>query len=158
MKRMANALAMMIFATAGLAACSIFERDSRGPASVEAMGLSSGALRLENVRTLMKNSIAYEGQLVTVRGDVKKKRGSRAFELESGGFINNEILVVMGPESTGPRVLALEDDQEVVVIGTVRHLSTVSYERDPSWGLDPEIQMELDDSRPVIIADQVIVE
>lgn len=99
---------------------------------------------------------AYNGREVTVQADVEEVLTPRAFKLDedspAAGGIDNDLLVLY-PVSAS---LADIDDQwlnnRVRVTGTVRTVGIVDIEREIGWDLDPQIEVELEGVRPVLVA------
>ena len=111
------------------------------------------------VADVMGNLERYTGQTVTIVADVEEVFGPKAFKLDEdnalAGGIDNDLLVV-GSESAS---LATFDDQwvdnKVKVTGVVRQIAVVDLEREIGWDLDPEIEIELEDAKAVIVANAV---
>lgn len=101
----------------------------------------------------------FEGQTVTVEADLEEVLGPYSFKLDEDdllqGGIDNDLLVISSKAAN----LANIDDQwlnnRVRVTGTVRRLAVVDLERETGWDLDPQIEAEIEGSRPVLIATAV---
>ncbi|EDZ65767.1 hypothetical protein NOC27_2447 [Nitrosococcus oceani AFC27] len=105
---------------------------------------------VEDVEELLDNIERYDGQKVTVSGEVEERIDKRSFILESGGLFNDEIVVVM-PKGN----LNVQEDDEVAVTGKVRAVKFVDIEREYNWVLNEEIKSEIEDVEAFLIADHV---
>lgn len=102
---------------------------------------------------------SYVGKTVTVSADVEEVFGPMAFALDEDspltGGIDNDLLVL------SKKAGALEEiddqwlDNKVRVTGTVGTWGAVEVEREIGWDLDPEIEVELENGGPVLIATSV---
>jgi uncharacterized protein YdeI (BOF family) len=86
---------------------------------------------LKDVETLLDKPKQYEGQRVSVQGEVTRKIDDNTFVLKSGGVVKNRIRVEV-PESKG---LTVEKKDELLVTGILR----------------------LDDRNAYLVADQINV-
>jgi hypothetical protein len=101
----------------------------------------------------------YMGQTVTVVADVEEVHSPRAFSLDedspASGGVDNDLLV-LSPQAGN---LSDIDDQwlnnKVRVTGKVGKMQIVEVERELGWDLDPELEMEVEKARAVIIASAV---
>jgi hypothetical protein len=101
----------------------------------------------------------YLGQTVTVVADVEEVHSPRAFSLDedspAAGGIDNDLIVL------SPAAGSLSDiddqwlDNKVRVTGKVGKLQIVEIERELGWDLDPELEVEVEKARAVIIASSV---
>lgn len=120
---------------------------------------STAAGTMLRVADITGNPDQYIGQTVTVEADVEEVKSAFAFELDEdaalAGGVDNELLV-FSPQSAQ---LASVDDQwlnnRVRVSGTVRRMTVAELEREIGWDLEPELESELEDTRPVLIATSV---
>ena len=113
-------------------------------------------LKVEDVITHLDR---YQGQEVTVRGEVNEVLSPMAFELDEDSpltaGVDNDVLVIF------PKAYALADlddkwlNDEVRVIGTVGKMSVIEVEREIGWDLDPKIEAEVEKMGPVLIAKRV---
>lgn len=102
----------------------------------------------------------YVGRTVTIEADVEEVWTGYAFSLDEDapfeGGVDNDLLVFT-PKAAN---LTEIDDQWVNnkarVTGTVRMMSAVELEREIGWDLDPELEIELETVRPVLIASSVV--
>ena len=101
----------------------------------------------------------YLGQTVTVVADVEEVHSPRAFSLDEdaplAGGIDNDLLVL------SPQAGSLTDiddtwlNNKVRVTGTVGKMSVVEIEREIGWDLRPELEVEVEKARAVMIASSV---
>jgi len=105
------------------------------------------------------NPEKYVGQTVTVVAEVDEVHGPDAFSLDEehpvAGGIDNDLLVI------GPQAASLEDlddqwlNDKVRVTGTIGRLSVVDIEREVGWDLTPELEVEVEGAKAVLIAKSV---
>jgi hypothetical protein len=101
----------------------------------------------------------FLGQTVTVVADVEEVHSPRAFSLDedspAAGGIDNDLLV-LSPQAGS---LSDIDDQwlnnKVRVTGKVGKMQVVEIERELGWDLNPELEVEVEKARAVIIASAV---
>lgn len=101
----------------------------------------------------------YLGQTVTVVADVEEVHSPRAFSLDEdsplAGGVDNDLLVL------SPQAGSLTDiddtwlNNKVRVTGTVGKMSVVEIEREIGWDLRPELEVEVEKARAVMIARSV---
>lgn len=121
------------------------------------------AEEIVGVNELNENLSQYIGKTVTVRGEVEDVYGNRSFTVDEEGILGKDLLVIsdkpLPPRVTGPEEtpLVLKDDT-VKVTGTVRRFVATEIERELGIDLDPEIEVEIEENRPVIIAKSVTPE
>lgn len=126
------------------------------PATDATRTAAGGELRVADV---VANADRYIGQEVTIVGEVDEVLSPMAFALDEeaplAAGIDNDLLVFY-PKSANLEEL---DDQwlndRVRVRGTIGRMSVVEIEREVGWDLDPKIETELEDQRPVLIARSV---
>ncbi|ADJ29393.1 hypothetical protein [Nitrosococcus watsonii] len=111
---------------------------------------SGQAQTVEDVKKLLKNIERYDGQKVTVSGEVEERIDKKAFILESGGIFNDEIVVIV-PKGN----LNVQEDDEVTVTGTVRSAKFADIENEYQWVVNEEIKDEIEDTKAFLIADHV---
>lgn len=92
----------------------------------------------------------YGGMYVTVMGELEHKIGPNLFKIENDELIEDELWVV----APGGQGAGLEDDNEVLVTGTMQQISVVEIEREYGLDLDAELEAEFED-RVIMVADQV---
>ncbi|ADE14818.1 conserved hypothetical protein [Nitrosococcus halophilus Nc 4] len=112
---------------------------------------------VENVESLLDEAARYHGQTVTVAGKIKKSLASqtpRTFTLESGGFFNDEIVVVI-PTSLIESGLTVETESEVAVTGTVYPINLEAIQRKYSKDLDIGTEVKLEIMDAFLIADHI---
>ena len=101
----------------------------------------------------------YMGQTVTVVADVEEVHSPRAFSLDedspAAGGIDNDLLVL----SPAAGSLSDIDDQwlnnKVRVTGKVGKMAIVEIERELGWDLQPELEVEVEKAKAVLIATSV---
>lgn len=101
----------------------------------------------------------FMGQTVTVVADVEEVHSARAFSLDEDspvtGGIDNDLLV-LSPQAGS---LADIDDtwlnNKVRVTGKVGKMAIVEVERELGWDLDPQLEMEVQNRKAVLIATSV---
>lgn len=101
----------------------------------------------------------YLGQTVTVVADVEEVHSPRAFSLDEdsplAGGIDNDLMVL------SPQAGSLSDiddtwlNNKVRVTGKVGKLSIVEIERELGWDLTPELEVEVEKAKAVLIASSV---
>lgn len=97
----------------------------------------------------------FYNKQVRLAGEVDEIYGDRAFRLEGTGWaFDDDITVLMKKPMDEAAGGMLREDDELVVLGTVRRFTVAEIERDLGWDLSPEIEIRLKD-RPVIVADSV---
>ncbi|MGE0529350.1 MAG: hypothetical protein AB7G93_06065 [Bdellovibrionales bacterium] len=117
---------------------------------------ASNATQVEDVETLMDNVSQYTGKTVSVKGEVKDRVGDRGVVVESGGMLNNEI-VVLSSDSTKQKLSALTEDEEVQVTGRVVTKPVAELKREYAWSLDQETESKLRDVKAYLIADDIMI-
>jgi hypothetical protein len=116
----------------------------------------------ENVRIedIKENPSAYLGKTVTVSGEVERVFGTRAFELGGKDFFDSEIRVITAqPLKENVRRRAEEPfrpDDIALVTGTVRNVTIADVEREFSFDLDPNYEVEFE-NKPAIVATSVLI-
>jgi osmotically-inducible protein OsmY len=101
----------------------------------------------------------YEGRTVTVVSEVEEVLAPRAFKMDedalAAGGIDNDLIVLSAKAGS----LGDMDDQwlndKVRVTGKVHRGAIVDIERKIGWDLDPAIEVELEEERPVLIAESI---
>lgn len=124
----------------------------------ETEGAEEGTVRVADI---VGEPDQFIGRSVTVVADVEEVFGPRAFALDEdaplAGGIDNDLLVLSKNQQA--QTLAEIDDQwlnnKVRVTGTVARAQVVEIEREIGWDLEPEIEAELEDEGPVLIAESV---
>lgn len=112
-----------------------------------------------NVAAITGDPNRYLGQTVTVVADVEEVHGPLAFSLDEdaplAGGVDNDLLV-LSPKAGS---LSNIDDQwlnnKVRVTGKVGKLTVIDAERELGWDLTPELEVEVERARAVIIATSV---
>lgn len=125
----------------------------REPASAAATtAKTTAATTVKDVETILDNVSLYNGKKITVTGEIQDRPDARSFVLESGGLLNDEIVVIDAKRKTAVK---LDEDSQVSVSGTVRAAPIVDLRRELSWDLDPQIETELEGAQAFIIAEQI---
>jgi hypothetical protein len=101
----------------------------------------------------------YEGKTVTVVSEVDEVLAPRAFKMDedalAAGGIDNDLIVLSAKAGSRADI----DDQwlndKVRVTGKVHRGAVVDIEREIGWDLDPAIEVELEEERPVLIAESI---
>jgi len=110
-----------------------------------------GAAATTTIEDMLDNPVATVGNAVTVRGEVERPIGPRAFILDEPGIRADQILVLTS------NVVVLEEGDAVVVKGTVRSMTVAGVEQ--RYGVDLTsalATMVLE--HPVIVASSITVE
>jgi len=112
-----------------------------------------------DVDDITGNPDKYLGQTVTVIGEVDEVHGPDAFSLDEenpvAGGIDNDLLVI------GPQAASLEDlddqwlNDEVRVTGTIGKMTVMEIEREIGWDLSPQLEVEVEGAKAVLIAKSV---
>lgn len=155
--------ALGLAALLSLAACGEAARDREaarpGGEAGDAMPAADRPPGQIRVADLVGNPQRYVGQTVTVEADVEEVWTPYAFSLDEdaplAGGVDRDLLV-FSPKAAN--LAAIDDrwiDNRARVTGTVRTMSVVELEREIGWDLDPELEAELEDVRPVLIASTV---
>lgn len=101
-----------------------------------------------------ENPEAYYGQVIAVSGEVGEQIDLNTFTIQEEQLFGGEEVLVVGVEPTP----ALEEEEEVVVTGTLRPYITADFERDYdlTWDLDVQRQIEAEyTEEPVLVAEEV---
>jgi hypothetical protein len=107
--------------------------------------------KFEDVEELMDKVEQYDGRKIQVSGEVDKKIDDHSFILESGGFFNDEIPVLMPKDS-----VAIKEDSDVTVTGVVRTGGIDEIEREYGWNVSPQIKADLKKVKAFLIAEKVV--
>ena len=98
----------------------------------------------------------YTDRKVEVAGEIEDRLDTHSFVLESGGFFDDEVAVVI-PDSvrkqTDPSLL--RDDADIVVTGTLRATPIVEVERELGWDFDPQLELELESVAAYLVAEKI---
>lgn len=110
---------------------------------------------LMDVEELNDSIAQYAGQRVSVAGEIEDKLGPRSFVLESGGIFNDEIVTIIPQDARGLQAQRLNEDDKLVITGTVRSIPVVELEREYGWDLNPELEAELEGVQYYLVADSI---
>lgn len=116
----------------------------------------------ENIRVedIKENPAAFLGKTVTISGEIERVYGPRAFQLGGADFFDSEIRVLTAqPLKADVRRRAEEPfvaDDIALVTGTVRNVVVADVEREFSFDLDPNYEVEFE-NKPAIIATSVLI-
>jgi hypothetical protein len=111
--------------------------------------------QVQSVEELRDKMVMFHDQQVSVTGEVKDKLDARSFVLESGGILDDEIIVITSPKTRGLRLADLREDAEVVVTGTVRNVPLVEIQQETGWELGSDLEHEIQGARNFLIVDRI---
>ncbi|MEB3360064.1 MAG: hypothetical protein VKK04_25285 [Synechococcales bacterium] len=97
---------------------------------------------------------AYYGRTIAVTGEIGEVLAGNTFTIQEEQLLGGEEVLVVGlmPE------LALDENEEVVITGTLRPYVSADFDRDYdlTWDLDFQEQIEAEyTEEPVLVADEV---
>lgn len=118
-------------------------------------GETAGAVNVNTVSTLNANLDLYKNKMVAVHGEVDDKVNERAFLLESGGLINDELVVIASDKIPADQLAAIKEDSEVQVKGTVKVMSLADAKKEFRWTLSKEDEKELRDVKTFLVAESI---
>lgn len=118
----------------------------------QAAEAGAGAVNVNTVSTLNSNLDLYKNKMVTVHGEIDDKINDRAFLLESGGLINDELVVVASDKLDPSQLQAIKEDSEVQVKGTVKVMSLNDAKKEFRWTLSKDEEKELKDVKTFLVA------
>ena len=112
------------------------------------------ALPDADIEDVAEEPIEAIGQVVSLSGEVEETLGFNVFRLEEKGEIFNDdsVLVI----NADPITEVIEEGEEVRVVGEVRILPIIDFERDYDLNLDLETRQRIEAEyagKPVVIAD-----
>jgi hypothetical protein len=107
-----------------------------------------------DVEELRDDLNRFTNQTVKVAAEIDTWIGPRAFIIESGGIINDHVLVVVPPAAKGIQAKDLKTDDDVLITGKVRALTVLELERELGWNLEPQLEAELSTTR-ILVADNI---
>jgi len=136
----------VVLAALALAACD----DARNRIGGGEPGAAPGA----RVDAIKETPERYYGKTVRLAGEVDEIYGDRAFELEGNEWAFDDNITVLTKTPVGFGGAALNDDDEVVVVGKVRPFVAADVERDVGWDISPDVEIKLT-KRPVIVAESI---
>lgn len=104
---------------------------------------------------ISENPTQFYGRPIAVRGEVEEIMGANAFTLEEDRLIGGDNLLVLGTAEPTP---AIQEGEEVIVMGEVRPLVMAEFERDYdlTWDLNVRRTLEAEyTNQPVLIAEGI---
>ena len=115
-----------------------------------------GYMKVEDVEELLDDYEDFIGKKVSVPGEVEYRIDSRTFVLESGGLINDEIVVFLPKGFADDQSTMIVDDADLTVKGTIITYNVVEVEREMDWDWTPEIEAELENVVVVLKAEEIM--
>lgn len=94
------------------------------------------------------------GKEVTLTGEVTKVYDAHTFSLSDKGWDWEKDLIVVTKDALP---FGAEDDAIVKVTGTVKEYALVEVESEYGWDLDPEVEVELEDTKYYLSGSKVEV-
>lgn len=136
--------AFAVFLTVGITGCQTEETEE----------MEAGV----TVDAITDNPDQYMGQTVTLTGEVEEAFGSTAFRMGSDG-LGGGIIVVAPPNSTSgvSGFMGFNQSDMVQVTGTVQEAVITDLEQEYGLDLDPELDVEIEDQEPVIVAESISI-
>jgi hypothetical protein len=113
------------------------------------------ANRFEDVEDLMDRVEQLDNQTVTVAGEVDKLIDPQSFILESGGIINDEIVVVMDKKLMDAQKAMATDDANLIVTGTVRRIPVAQLRKELGWNFDSKWDEKFGRVKNFLIASEI---
>jgi hypothetical protein len=113
------------------------------------------ANRFEDVEDLMDRVEQLDNQTVTVAGEVDKLIDPQSFILESGGIINDEIVVVMDKKLMDAQKAMATDDANLIVTGTVRRIPVAQLRKELGWNFDSKWDEKFGRVKSFLIASEI---
>ena len=116
----------------------------------------NGYQMFDDVEALLDNPAEFVGKQVSVPGEVEYLIDQQTFVLESGGIINDEVVVFIPEEFPKEQLPLVVDDAELVVKGILRAFNVIEFEREIDWwDWTPEIEAELERVELVLVAEDI---
>lgn len=109
---------------------------------------SAGTEEVTTIGDIIGNPTAFEGQSVTLSGDVEQILGMNAFVLDEAGLEDDAILIVV------PEGHSFTTGGTVTVTGAVQSISMAELESGLEIQFPTDLEQELD-QRPIIVTTQV---
>ncbi|MFG0333937.1 MAG: hypothetical protein ACF8TS_11290 [Maioricimonas sp. JB049] len=98
---------------------------------------------------------ATTGETRTLTGEVVQVLDARTFTMkDEHEWLEDDLLTVV---ATSDLPADLNDEDEVIVTGTVQNIGYIEVESGYDWDFDPEVEAELEDVEGFLIADSVSV-
>jgi hypothetical protein len=151
MKSFMNSLGMWTPAMAATAILTLFSATSLAQTTSQSTVDEGVVQKFEDVEELLDDVEQYDGRRIQVSGEVEEKIDDHSFILESGGFFNDEIPVLM-PEKS----MAIKEDSDVTVTGVVRTDDIDEIGREYGWNVSPEIKADLEKVKAFLIAEKIV--
>ncbi len=112
--------------------------------------------QVPSVDNISEHPQNFYGEKVTLVAEVNEIYGPHAFDLEdSMDFIFKDKVVVLTRKQVQFGRSALDEDDMVVVSGTVRKFTISEFEKDDDWGEGEKLELEKYKELPVLVADSV---
>lgn len=97
---------------------------------------------------------AFYGKTVTLYGEVDEVMDAKSFMLEGNGLVWDDEIPVLTRSAVRLEGRAPEDDDRLVVRGTIHPFVIADVEKEIGWDLDPQLEIRLKET-PVMVADQI---
>lgn len=110
---------------------------------------------VKDVETLKDDLSKFDGKMVRISGEVEDKLDGRAIVLESGGLVNNEILVITVPKSKGHKVDSLKEDSEITVVGKLVSRTLSEMRKEYNWEMKPSLVDRVKGVKTFLVADEI---
>lgn len=120
-------------------------------------GIDGKYKAFSDVKDLRNEIKATDTRNVSVVGDVQSIEHKKHFVLESGGIINDSILVIT-PKSLDNLAGSLKQDQKVKVYGEVYITQQREIVRKEDWQLDPHVEAEMKRRKMFLLAEKIEVD
>ena len=116
---------------------------------------ATSATRFEDVETLRGQIENYRGKRVTVSGEVKRILSPRAFVLESGGLINDDLVGVMPKAVDSTQSALVRDDANLVVTGKLHRGTATEVQTDLGWEWEAPLRDRLTRVNDYLVVDRI---
>lgn len=104
-----------------------------------------------DISDLEGDPLQYVGQTVTVEGDVSEVYGPNAFTV-TGGLFTGDLPVIVPPNQA---MTPVAEGDDVQITGEVRAYVLTEIETEYGFDLTPEIEAELEENEPVLVAQTI---
>lgn len=106
------------------------------------------------VESVKNDPSRFYGQKLTLTGEVDDVKDPRNFKLEGNRWLFSDEIRVLARSPVKLGGAPLEEDDDVVVTGTLRKFSPAEIERELGWDIPAEMEAELRD-KPVLVAEEI---